>query len=125
MKRIPVAGPWITEREVEYAANAARNTWYDTVGEYTRRFEHGMTEYIGVHHAVSLSHCTAGIHLSLLALEVGPGDGAIVPDATWIASAAPITYVGATTVFADIDPESWCLAAGSLESCITSTRPGP
>lgn len=119
MKRIPVAGPWMTEREAEYAADAARNAWYDTAGEYPRRFEHGMAEYVGVRHAVSLPHCTAGIHLSLVALEVGPGDEVIVPDATWIASAAPITYVGATTVFADVDPDTWCLAVDAFKSCIT------
>lgn len=66
-----------------------------------------------------LPHCTAAIHLSLLALKVGPGEEVIVPDCTWIASAAPITYVGATTVFADIEPQSWCLGAGSFELCIT------
>ncbi len=109
----------MTEREAEYAADAARNAWYDTAGEYPRRFEHGMAEYVGVRHAVSLPHCTAGIHLSLVALEVGRGDEVIVPDATWIASAAPITYVGATTVFADVDPDTWCLAVDAFKSCIT------
>lgn len=119
MKRIPVAGPWMTEREAEYAADAARNAWYERAGEYLRRFELGMAEYVGVRHAVSLPHCTAGIHLSLVALEVGPGDEVIVPDVTWIASAAPITYVGATTVFADVDPDTWCLAVDAFKSCIT------
>ena len=55
----------------------------------------------------------------MLALGVGPGDEVIVPDATWIASAAPISYVGATPVFADIDPKSWCLSDESFEECIT------
>lgn len=109
----------MTEREAEYAADAARNAWYERAGEYLRRFELGMAEYVGVRHAVSLPHCTAGIHLSLVALEVGPGDEVIVPDVTWIASAAPITYVGATTVFADVDPDTWCLAVDAFKSCIT------
>ncbi|MBC7545214.1 MAG: DegT/DnrJ/EryC1/StrS family aminotransferase, partial [Candidatus Sericytochromatia bacterium] len=50
---------------------------------------------------------------------VGPGDEVILPDVTWIASAAPVTYVGATPVFADIDPRSWCLSAAAFEACIT------
>jgi perosamine synthetase len=55
----------------------------------------------------------------LLALGVGSGDEVIVPDVTWIASAAPITYIGATPVFADIDKETWCLSADSFEEHIT------
>jgi len=59
------------------------------------------------------------IHLSLLALGVGPGDEVIVPDITWIATAAPISYVGATPVFADIEPDTWCLSADSYAACTT------
>jgi perosamine synthetase len=55
----------------------------------------------------------------LLALGIGPGAEVIVPDITWIATAAPITYVSATPVFADIDPKTWCLSAPSFEQCIT------
>jgi len=54
-----------------------------------------------------------------MALGVGAGDEVVVPDATWIASSAPITYVGATPVFADIDAQTWCLSAESFEACIT------
>jgi perosamine synthetase len=52
-------------------------------------------------------------------MGVGPGDEVIVPEITWIASAAPISYVGATPIFADIDPATWCLDARSLERLIT------
>jgi perosamine synthetase len=75
---------------------------------------------VGVKYAVSLPSCTSAIHLSLLAIGVGPGDEVIVPDVTWIATAAPVSYVGATPVFADIDPRTWCLSADSFEECITS-----
>lgn len=119
MERVPVAGPWITDKEVRYVADAARNAWYDKAGVYHQRFERAFADYLGVRHAVSLPSCTSAIHLALRALGVGPGDEVIVPDVTWIASAAPITYVGATTVFADIDSRTWCLAADSFERCIT------
>jgi perosamine synthetase len=114
-----VSGPWITDREVAYAADAARTGWYETAGVYPQRFERAFADYLGVRHAVTVPHCTAAIHLSLVALGVGPGDEVVVPDATWIASAAPVTYVGATPVFADVDPATWCLDAASLDRCVT------
>lgn len=119
MERIPVSGPWITAKEIAYVTDAVTNAWYGNANVWHERFEKAFAEYVGVRHAISLPHCTAAIHLSLLALKVGPGDEVIVPDCTWIASAAPITYVGATTVFADIDPLTWCLDAKSFEACIT------
>ena len=118
-ERIPVAGPWITEKEIACVTDAVTNAWYDQAGGYHQRFERSFAEYIGVRHAVSLPSCTSAIHLALRALGIGPGDEVIVPDVTWIASAAPVTYVGATTVFADMDPHTWCLSAESFEKCIT------
>lgn len=117
---MPVAGPWITDKEVAYVADAARNGWYEKANFHNERFERAFADYIGVRHAIALPSCTAAIHLALLALGVGPGHEVIVPDITWIASAAPVTYVGATPVFADIDSRSWCLSAESFEECITS-----
>jgi perosamine synthetase len=118
-ERIPVAGPWITQKEIDYVTDAVTNAWYGNANMYHERFEKAFAEYLGVRSAISLPSCTSAIHLSLLALGVGHGDEVIVPDATWIASAAPITYVGATPVFADIDEKTWCLSAKSLEECIT------
>src|SRR5687767_6393621 len=119
MERIPVAGPSITQKEIDYVTDAVTNAWYGNANVYHDRFEKAFAEYIGVRHAMALPSCTSAIHLSLLSIGVGPGDEVIVPDATWIASAAPITYVGATPVFADIDQQSWCLSAASFEQCIT------
>lgn len=118
-KRIPVAGPWITQREVDYVADAAANDWYANSGRYIGRFERAFASYVGVEYAVSLPHCTAGIHLALLAANVGVGDEVIVPDSTWIASAAPVSYVGAKTVLVDVDRRSWCLTAESVRAAIT------
>ena len=119
MERIPVAGPSITQREIDYVTDAVTTCWYDEANKYHAKFEQAFAEYIGVRHAVALPSCTSAIHLSLAALGVGPGDEVIVPDVTWIASAAPISYVGATAVFADIDERSWCLSPESFEACIT------
>jgi perosamine synthetase len=114
-----VAGPWITEREIRYVSEAAATDWYEGAGQALKRFEQAFAASVGVRHAIGVPHCTAGLHLALLALGVGQGDEVIVPDATWVATAAPIFYVGATPVFADIDPLTWCVTADSIERCIT------
>ena len=120
MKIIPVSGPSITEKEVSYVADAVSNAWYENANMYHHRFEKAFAEYIGAKYAVSLPSCTSAIHLSLLALGIGEGDEVIVPDVTWIASAAPINYVRATPVFVDIDRQNWCLSTDAFESAITT-----
>ena len=119
MERIPVAGPWITEKEIGYVSDAAANAWYAHANDYIVRFERAFAAHAGRRHAMALPSCTAGLHLSLLALGVGPGDEVIVPDLTWIASSAPISYVGAQPVFVDVDERTWCLDAKAVEACIT------
>ncbi len=119
MERIYISGPWITQKEIDYVAGAVTNAWYGNANIYHERFEKAFADYLGVRFAIALPSCTSAIHLSLLARGIGPGDEVIVPDATWIASAAPITYVGATPVFADIDSKTWCLSAGSFAEYIT------
>lgn len=119
MKRIPVSGPWITQKEIDYVTDAVTNAWYGDANVYHGRFEKAFAEYVGVRYAISLPSCTSGIHLALMALGVGPGDEVVVPEATWIASAAPVTYVGATPIFADIDEKTWCLDPASFEKAIT------
>jgi perosamine synthetase len=119
MQKIPVAGPWITQKEIDYVTNAVTDAWYGNANIYHERFEKAFAEYIGVKYAMALPTCTSAIHLSLLALGIQEGDEVIVPDATWIASSAPISYVGATPVFGDIDPQTWCISAESFEACIT------
>jgi perosamine synthetase len=114
-----VAGPSITDHEVALVTAAVRSAWYEEANVVTDRFERSFAAAVGRRHAVSLPSCTAAIHLSLAALDVGPGDEVIVPDATWIASSAPITYVGAVPVFADVDPHTWCLDVASVAALIT------
>jgi len=119
MERIPVAGPWITQKEIDYVTDAVTNAWYSNANIYHDRFEKAFAAYVGRKYAISLPSCTSGLHLGLLSLGVGTGDEVIVPDITWIATSAPISYVGATPVFADIDEKSWCLSAESFADRIT------
>ena len=114
IERIPVAGPWVTELEVQYVAEAAANDWYGNAAKSVGQFEAEFARYLGVRHAAAVPHGTSGLHLAMLALGIGPGDEVIVPESTWVASAAPIVYVGATPVFVDIDPDTWCISPDSL-----------
>jgi perosamine synthetase len=120
MKRIPIAGPWITEREIRYVTEAVTGAWYDDANKFHVQFERSFAAHCRRKHAVSLPSCTSALHLALLALGVGPGDEVIVPDATWIASVAPVVYVGAIPIFADIDARTWCLCPDAFEALIGS-----
>jgi perosamine synthetase len=117
--RIPIAGPSITQKEIDYVTEAVRTAWYGNANVFHDRFEQAFAVHCGRKHAVSLPSCTSGLHLALMALGLGDDDEVIVPDATWIASVAPVKYVGATPVFADIDAESWCLSPEAFEAAIT------
>lgn len=119
MERILISGPSITKKEIDYVADAAASAWNSNANVYNDRFEKAFASYVGLPYAIALPSCTSAIHLSLLALDLSAGDEVIVPDITWIASAAPVSYVGATPVFADVDPATWCLSAGSFKACIT------
>jgi perosamine synthetase len=119
MEHIPVAGPWITQKEIDYVADAAAHAWYENANKYHERFEKAFSYFIGTKYAMALPSCTSAIHLSLLALGIRMGDQVIVPDLTWIATSAPITYVGATPVFADCDENTWCISSDALQECIT------
>lgn len=116
---IQTAGPSISARETSYVLNAVQNGWGLHWRDYISQFEQAFAEYLGTKYALSTSSCTGALHLALLALDIGPGDEVIVPDSTWVATAAAVTYVGATPVFADVERESWCLDPTSFESLIS------
>ena len=119
MTRIPIAGPSITQKEIDYVTEAVKSAWYDGANVFHERFEKAFAGHCGRKHAISLPSCTSGLHLALAALGIGPGDEVIVPDVTWIASVAPVRYVGATPIFADIDSETWCLSPDAFAAAIT------
>ncbi len=118
MDKIHLAGPSITALEIEHV-NKAMSDWYDKPYYYCEKFQDEFASYHSRNHALLTPNCTSAIHLILLGLGVGPGDEVIVPECTWIASAAPVTYVGAKTVFCDIDPENWCIDHTKIEALIT------
>ena len=93
--------PAIGEEEVEAVAETLRSGWL-TTGPRTDELETRFADYLGARHVVALSSGTAALHLSLLALGVGPGDEVITSPITWPATANVIVHAGATPVFADV-----------------------
>jgi perosamine synthetase len=116
---ILTAGPSITELEIRYVTDAVTNGWNRHHSDYIVKFETSFCSYVGVSQAMSTSSCTGALHLALLALGVGPGDEVIVPELTWIATAAAVRYVGATPIFCDVEPDTWVIDVGSVERCLS------
>jgi perosamine synthetase len=118
--RIYYTKPSITELEVEYATDAARNGWGERCYDYIHRFEALFREHLGVKHAIATSSCTGALHMGMAALGIGAGDEVILADTNWIASVAPVVHLGATPVFVDILTDSWCLDPSRVQAAITS-----
>lgn len=117
--RIYYTKPSITDMEVEYATDAARNGWGENCYAYIEKFENAFKQHLGVKHAIATSSCTGALHMGLAAMNIGPGDEVIMADINWIATAAPITYMGATPVFVDVQADTWCLNPEMVEKAIT------
>lgn len=119
MNKISIAGPSITDLELEYVKDAVINGWYENCNSYIDKFEKMFANYVGRKFAISLPSCTSAIHLSLLSLNISSNDEVLIPDITWIASAAPISYIGAKPVFCDIDNKTWCISLDSIKKSVT------
>lgn len=117
---IQMAGPWITAHEEKLVLDALRHGWYGKDAyRYVETFEAEFAAYHGRAHALMTPNCTTALHLVLAGLGLGEGDEVIAPECTWIGSVAGITYQRAATVFADIDPEHWCLTPQTIRAAIT------
>ena len=119
MRRVTSASPSITQAEIDLVSEAIRDGWHERRNFYIDQFVEEFSDYIGIEYCLPTAHGTDAIHLAMLAFGIGPGDEVIVPDLTWVASVAPIMYVGATPVFVDVDPLSWCVTAESIERNIS------
>ncbi len=115
--QIPLSMPDITQAEIDAVVDVLRSGRL-SIGPRQARFEELVAHAAGRNHGVAVSSGTAGLHLALLALGVGPGDQVITTPFSFIASANVILYVGATPVFVDIDPVSLNLDPEKLESAI-------
>lgn len=121
---IPPAKPIIGEEE-RAAVDAVLRSGMLAQGPEVAAFEEEFDAHFGLGRpCVAVNSGTSGLHLGLLAAGVGPGDEVIVPSFTFAATANSVALTGATPVFADIDPDSFCLSASAVEAAITERTVG-
>lgn len=120
---LPFTRPDIGESEIAAVTAVLRSGWL-TTGEQCRRFEDEFRAAVGASHAVAVNSCTAALHLSLEALDVGPGDLVFLSPYTFAASAEVIRYLGATPVFVDIDPLTLNISPTMLRAAVLSAQVG-
>src|SRR5665647_3427648 len=121
---IPAARPLIGDEE-RAAVDRVLRSGMIAQGPEVAAFESEFAaELVGGRTCVAVSSGTAGLHLGLLAAGVGPGDEVVVPSFTFAATANSVALAGATPVFADIDPDTFCLDARSVEAALTPRTVG-
>ncbi len=116
---LPFSQPDIRQEEIDEVVDTLRSGWL-TSGPKVRAFEERFREVTGTQHAIALSSCTAGLHLALLAANVGPGDEVITTPLTFAATANVILHAGATPVLADVREDDYNLDPAEVERRVTS-----
>lgn len=115
---IPYGRQCITEEDIQAVVDVLRSDWL-TQGPAVESFERAVAEYCGARYAVAVSNGTAALHLAALAAGFGPGDEVLTSPITFVASANCIAYTGAKPVFADIDPQTYCVDPKQIIAKIT------
>ncbi len=110
--------PDIREEEIDSVLETLKSGWIGT-GPKVARFEEDFRRYLGARHAVAVASCTAGLHLSLIALGVRPGDEVIVPSMTFVATANSVVHVGARPVLVDCERATMNIDPRAVERAIT------
>jgi dTDP-4-amino-4,6-dideoxygalactose transaminase len=118
-KFLPFALPEIGEEEIAEVVDSLRSGWV-TTGPKAKRFEADFAAFIGGGvEAIAVNSATAGLHLALEAVGIGPGDEVIVPSYTFTATAEVVRYLGADPVFVDIDPVTFNIDPAAIRAAIT------
>ena len=115
---LPFSRPSITEEEIAAVGKVLRSGWI-TTGPMCAEFEQKFCKFTGCREAVALSSATAGMHLLLKALEIGPGDEVITPSMTWVSTVNLIVLAGAVPVFVDVDADTLLVSVDSIRERIT------
>jgi dTDP-4-amino-4,6-dideoxygalactose transaminase len=115
---VPIARTSLTEQEILSVLGPLRSGWL-VQGPKVREFEEKWCRFTGARHSIAVTSCTTALHLSLAALGFGPGDEAIVPAFTWIATANVVEHLGGKVVFGDIDINTFNLDVEPLAQKIT------
>lgn len=119
MMNVPFFRPAIGDEEINEVVACLKSGWL-TTGPNASAFETEFVEVLGGGiEAVAVNSATAGLHLGLEAMGVGPGDEVIVPTLTFTATAEVVRYLGATPVFVDIDPDTLCMTPELVKAAIT------
>lgn len=117
-KMLVFGAPNFGEDEIAEVVDTIKSGWVGT-GPKTKKFEEEFAAYVGAKYAIALNSCTAGLHLSMVVLGIGPGDEVIVPSLTFGATANVVEHVGARPVLVDIDPATLCIDPQQIERAIT------
>lgn len=115
---LPLSRPNITEDDIAAVAAVLRSGWL-TTGPVGAELEAAFARRVQSSHAVALTSATAGMHLVLCALGIGPGDEVITPSLTWVSTVNLIVLCGARPVFVDVDRDTLMTDAGRVERAIT------
>ncbi|MFH1718322.1 MAG: DegT/DnrJ/EryC1/StrS family aminotransferase [Planctomycetota bacterium] len=115
---LPFSRPSISEDEIAAVSAVLRSGWL-TTGPKTAQFEQAFCDYTGCSGAVALSSATAGMHVLLEALGIGPGDEVITPSMTWVSTVNLTVLAGASPVFVDVDRDTLMASPESIEACLT------
>jgi dTDP-4-amino-4,6-dideoxygalactose transaminase len=121
LRFVPFSAPAIGREEEEAVLAVLRSGWL-TTGEVTARFEEEFARYVGARHALALNSATAGLHLALEALGVGPGSAVVTSTFTFAATAEVARYLGADPVFVDVDRRTLNLDAAQLGTRLESLQ---
>jgi dTDP-4-amino-4,6-dideoxygalactose transaminase len=116
--RLYLSPPHLGRHELNYVHKAIEDNWVAPAGPNITGFEADICAAVGVPHAVALTSGTAAIHLGLLLLGVVLGDEVLCPSFTFVATANPIVYLGATPVFIDSEPDTWNMCPERLREAI-------
>ncbi|WP_346916327.1 DegT/DnrJ/EryC1/StrS aminotransferase family protein [Clostridium sp.] len=115
---LPYAVPLIDDDDINEVVETLKSGWV-AKGPRTIEFEKRFAEYTGAKYAIAMNSATAALHIALIAGGVKPGDEVITTPITFAATANTIIHVGATPVFVDVDPETFCIDANKIEEKIT------
>ena len=115
---LPFSRPSIGDEEIAAVEQVLRSGWI-TTGPKSQALEEQFADYVGCQHAVALSSATGGMHITLLALGIGPGDEVITPSQTWVSTANMISLLGAKPVFVDVDRDTLMTDVARIEAAIT------
>jgi UDP-4-amino-4-deoxy-L-arabinose-oxoglutarate aminotransferase len=115
---LPFSRPTISEQDIAAVCDVLRSKWI-TTGQKCAEFEKRFSDYIGCPGAVALASATAGMHLVLKALGIGPGDEVITPSMTWVSTVNLIVLAGAIPVFADVDRDTLMVSADTIRQCLS------